>query len=115
MFSGREEYCALVAQVDLHSRFHFQLMDKLGIHAGACRRQRLKSRESFKRAVDQHSAGGVRGFAARLSALDHEDASPTSTQRAGQREADSASADDDYVRSLHLGIVQRGGGPELIP
>jgi len=47
----------------------------------------------------------VRGFAAGLSALDDEDGGAAFAEGDGEREADDAAADDDYVPSLHVGIL----------
>jgi hypothetical protein len=81
-------------------------MRELGIHlrAGCC--QRLQSSGSFERAVDQHAAGGVGGFAAGFSTLDDEDRGAALAEGDGERQADDASADDDYVPGLHRGIVK---------
>ncbi len=84
-------------------------MGEFGIHAGAGCCQRLDNRGSFERAVDQHATGRVGGFAAGFTALDNYDSSPTFAQGDGKREADDAPADDDYVPSLHLGIVKEAG------
>jgi hypothetical protein len=48
----------------------------------------------------------VGGFAAGLAALDDQHSSAAFAECNGQREADDASADDDYVPSLHVGIVK---------
>lgn len=48
----------------------------------------------------------MRSFAAGLSALDHKHGATTFSEGNGQREAYDASANDDYVPSLHLGIVK---------
>jgi len=106
MFFGREENCSLVPQVDFHARFDFQFVDELRIHLRAGGSERLKCRGSFEGTVDQHAARGVRGFAARFSALDHKDAGTALAQRDGEREADNASTDDDYVPSLHAAILK---------
>ena len=41
MFRGQSENSTLLPQINFHSRFHFQLMRELGVHASAGRRQRL--------------------------------------------------------------------------
>ncbi len=41
MFGGQSKNRTLLSQINFHSRFHFQLMRELGIHASAGRRQWL--------------------------------------------------------------------------
>ena len=84
-------------------------MDEFGIHARASCRQRLQHIWCFEGAVDQHAAGGVGGFAAGFSTLDDEDRGAALAEGDGERQADDASADDDYVPSLHRGIVKERG------
>ena len=99
----------LIPQVDFHSGFEFQFMRELGIHLRASSCQRLQSTGSFEGAVDQHAAGGVGGFAAGFSTLDDEDRGAALAEGDGERQADDASAYDDYVPSLHRGIVKERG------
>jgi hypothetical protein len=47
----------------------------------------------------------VGGFAAGLSALDDQDRGTAFAKGDGEREADDAAADDDYVPGLHVGIL----------
>ena len=70
MLDRRKKDSALVAQVNFHPRLDFQFVGKLGIHAGTRCREGLQNRGSFEGAVDEHAPGGVRGFAARLTAFD---------------------------------------------
>ena len=81
-------------------------MDKFGIHASAGGRERLEDRGSFEAAVDQHAAGGVGCLAAGFSALDYQNSGAPLAERDGKREANDASANDDYVPGLHFGIVK---------
>lgn len=74
----------MIAQIDLQARFELELVHKLGIQARAGGRKRLEDGGSFKAAVDQHAAGGVRGFTARLSALDYQDTCPAFSQCEGE-------------------------------
>lgn len=97
---------AVIAQVDVHSGFEFDLLRELGIQAGAGGGEGLESGRSFQAALDQHAAGGVGSLAARLSALDDENAGAASAQRQREREPDDAAANYDYVPNLHLGIVK---------
>ncbi len=108
MFRGRKQNCAVVSQVHFHPRLDFEFVGEFGIHPRACCGERLQGRFGFEGAVDQHAAGGVRGFAAGLSALDQQHGSAALAQGDGEREADDASADDDYVPGSHSGIVKEG-------
>lgn len=96
----------VIAQIDVHSGFEFDLLRKLGIHAGAGGGEGLESGSSFYAALHQHAAGGVGSLAARLSALDDENAGAAPAQGQGEREPYDAASDDDYVPNLHLGIVK---------
>lgn len=109
MLDSGEQNRTLVPQIDLHARLKFQLVGKFRIHAGAGRGQGLKGCRSLKGAVNQHAARGVGGFTAGFSALYYQDGSSTFAQGDREREADDASADDDYVPGLHPGIVKEGG------
>ncbi len=102
MRGGGKEDCALIAQIDLHAGFDFQLARELGVQARAGCGQGLESGGGFERAVDQHAAGGVRGFAAGLAALDDEDARAFSFEFKRERESDDACADYDYIPGLHV-------------
>ena len=95
-----------VPQVDFHSRLDFQFVSEFGIQAGASGGQRLKDPGRLEGTVDEHSSCSVGGFAAGLSALDDQDGGAALPQRDREREADDPSADDDYVPSLHVGIVK---------
>jgi hypothetical protein len=66
----------------------------------------LQGRGSFQDAIYEHASGSVRGLAAWLSTFDDQNRRPAFSQGDRKREADDASADDDYVPSLHLGIVK---------
>jgi len=110
MFFREEQDRARIPQIDLHARLDFQFVREFGIQAGARHRQGLKSWQRIEGAVDQHAAGSVGGFAARLSALDDQNAGSAFAQCNREREADDASADDDYVPSLHVGIVKDARG-----
>jgi hypothetical protein len=81
-------------------------MREFRIEAGACRGQRLQNRRGFEGAVHQHAAGGVGGLAAGFAALDNQNSGSAFSQGNSQREADDAATDDDYVPSLHIGIVK---------
>jgi hypothetical protein len=72
---------------------------------GAGAGQGLEGRLRFEGTVDQHTAGGVGGFTARLSAFDDQDGGAAFADCNGEREADDAAADNDYIPSLHLGIL----------
>ena len=87
-------------------------MCEFGIHAGAGGGERLESGRSFRAGIDQHPAGGVGGLAAGLSALDDQDGRASPAEGKGEGKADDAPADDDYVPSLHLGIVKEGEARE---
>jgi hypothetical protein len=63
---------------------------------------------SLQRAIDQHAASSVGCFTSRLAAFDHQNAGPAPAQRDGKGEADDPSAYDDYVPTLHSGIVKDG-------
>jgi hypothetical protein len=106
MLRRRKQNRPGIAQIDVHSRFDLEFMRKLGIHARAGRRKRLEDGRGFEAAVNQHASGGVGGFAAGLSALDYQNGCATLAQCDGEREADDASADNNYVPSLHPGIVK---------
>ena len=106
MLWRRKHNRPVIAEIDVHSRFELQFLCKLGIHAGAGGRERLEGGGSFEAAVDQHAASGVRCFATGLSALDYQNRGATPAERDGEREANDASANDDYVPGLHLGIVK---------
>lgn len=101
--------CAVVPQVDFHPRLEFESMREFRIQAGARSCQSLQNWRSFKGAVNQHAAGGMRGFAARFSAFDNQDCRAAFARSNCEGEADDAPADDDYVPSLHLGIVKEAG------
>jgi Carboxypeptidase regulatory-like domain len=87
-------------------------MCEFGIHASAGGGERLESGRSFRAGIDQHPAGGVGGFAAWLSALDDQDGRASPAEGEGEGKADDAPANDDYVPSLHLGIVKEGEARE---
>jgi len=74
----------------------------------------LQSRGRFKREIDQHAACGMRCFAARLTALDYEDARASSSELNRQRESDDAATDDDYIPILHLRIVKDSGAAVIL-
>jgi len=92
---------ARVAQIDFHSRFHFDFVSEFRVHAGAGGGQWLESGGGLERGVDQHASGSVGGFVAWLSALDDQDGGAAFAQGDGEREADDASADDDDVPGFH--------------
>ena len=102
VFSREEQDRAEIPQVNLHPRFNFEFMGELRVHSGARGRQRLQGGWRFKRAIDQHASGGVRGFAARFTAFDYQHGRTPLAEGEGEREADDASADDDDVPSLHV-------------
>ncbi len=106
MLRRREHNRSVIAEIDVHSRFELQFSRKLGIHASAGSREGLESGRSFEAAVDQHATGGVGGLTAGFAALDYQNSRATLAKRDSERKADDASADDDYVPSLHLGIVK---------
>jgi hypothetical protein len=108
MLRRREHNRPVIAEIDVHSRFELQFSGKFGIHASAGSCERLEDRRSFDAAVDQHAAGGVRCLAAGFSALDYQNSRAALAERDSEREANDASADYDYVPSLHLGIVKEG-------
>jgi hypothetical protein len=97
---------ALIPQVDENSRFRLQLMRKLRIHARAGDCQVLHGARGFGTTIHQHSARGVRGFAARLPFINHKNAGALLAEFERQREADDACANYDYVPILHTRIVR---------
>lgn len=106
MLGSWKHNCPVIAQIDVHCRFKLEFLRKLGIHAGARGRKRLQGSGSFDGTIDQHPARGIGGLTARLSALNDENGCAAPAQREGEREADDASADNDYIPSFHLGIVK---------
>ena len=108
VFWGRNNERTLVPQIDLCPGLNLDLMSKFRIHARTGHRERLQCGWRLERAIDQHAASSVGCFAARLSAFDHQNAGPAPAQRDGKGEADDPSADDDYVPTLHSGIVKDG-------
>ena len=62
--------------------------------------------EGVSRAVHQHAAGCVRGLAPGFAPLYKQNCRASLAQCYGKGEADNASADHDYVPSLHSRIVK---------
>ena len=108
VFWGRKKDCSLVPQIDLRPRLDLDFVGEFGVHARTGDSERLQCGWSFQRAIDQHAASGMRCFAARLAAFDHQNAAPALAQCDGKRKPDNPAADDDYVPSLHSGIVKDG-------
>jgi hypothetical protein len=103
---GRKQNCALVAQINVDAGFILQLMREFEIHARAGGGERLQYGWSLDAALNQHPGGGMRGFLSGFAALYHQNLRPTLTQRDRKRQPDDASANDDDVPTLHLGIVK---------
>jgi hypothetical protein len=97
---------AVVPQIHFRAGLDLNFMGKLRIHARARHRNGLQSGRCLKRAVHQHAAGRVRGLAPRFASLYKQNCRASLAQRYGKREANDASADDDYVPGLHSGIVK---------
>ena len=106
MFGRKKQNRAMLAQIRFHSRFKFDLLRKFRIHAGAGGGKGLKRGGSFQAAFDEHTSGGVGGLAAGFSALDNQNAGAAPAQSQREREPDDAAPNNDYVPSLHLGIVK---------
>ncbi len=106
MFGRRKKNGPEVAQVDFCPGFDFQFVREFRIHAGAGPGEWPERGRRFHRTVDEHSSRGVGGFAAGFSALDDQDGGAALPQGDRQREADDATADDYYIPSLHVGIVE---------
>ena len=106
MVASRKHNRPVIAQIDVHCRFKLEFLREFGIHACARGRKRLQRSGGLEAAVDQHASGGIGGLAARLSALNYQNAGSAPAQREGEREADDASADNNHVPSLHFGIVK---------
>ena len=111
VFWGRNNERTLVPQIDLCPGLNLDFMGKLRIHARTGHRERLQCGWSLERAIDQHAASSIGCFAARLSAFYHQHVGPAPAQRDGKGKADDPSAYDDYVPTLHSGIVKDGRSP----
>src|ERR1700687_4835631 len=101
MLFRKKQDGAVIAEIDVHSRVELQFLGKFGIHASAGGRERLEDGRSFEAAADQHAAGGVGCLAAGFSALDYQKRGAALAKRDSEREANDASANDDYVPGLH--------------
>src|SRR4051794_13498861 len=106
VFCGRNKECTLVPQIDLCPGLDLDFMGELRVHARTGHGERLQCSWSLQRAIDQHAASSIRGLAARLSAFYHQHVHPAPAQCDGKGEADDPSAYDDYVPTLHSGIVK---------
>src|SRR4029077_4558346 len=84
-------------------------MHEFGMHARAGGGQRLQYGWSLNATLNQHPGGGVRSFLSGFAALHHQDLCPTLAQRDRKRQPDDATANDDDVPTLHLGIVKERG------
>src|ERR1700687_5827123 len=105
MLFRKKQDGAVIAEIDVHSRVELQFLGKFGIHASAGGRERLEDGRSFEAAVDPHAAGGGGCLAAGVSALDYQDSGSARAKRDSEREANDASANDDYVPGLHTSAL----------
>ena len=111
MFCGRNNDRTVVPQIDLCPGLEFDFVDEFRVHARTGHSERLQCRCCLQRAIDQHAAGSIGCFAGRLSAFDQQNVGPAPAQCDGKGETDDASAYDDYVPTLHSGIVKDGTSP----
>src|SRR5579864_4980355 len=106
VFCGRNDEGTVIPQIDLCPGLHLNFVGEFRVHARTGDSERLQCRWRLQGAIDQHSAGSIGCFAARLSAFDHENAGPAPAQRDREGDPDDPSAYDDYVPTLHSGIVK---------
>jgi hypothetical protein len=75
-FFRADEQCPLAPQVDFVSRLVFNLMDKLGIYAGAFASYGPKRRGIFLSISDQHTGCGMGSLSSRFAAVEYQHGEP---------------------------------------
>src|SRR5580658_3487533 len=98
---ARQNNCPHRPQINLQPRFILQLMHELGIHPRTRRRRFAQCWMRLGGRVDQHSSGGPRRLASRLTFFHYQHAQSLFIQFNCQRKSNDSRPNNNRVAVLH--------------